>query len=75
MDIQEQLSLQAKEIAKLSKRVSSQKKELKEVNVLKKLVGLLQKENEQLRLENAHLKERLGLNSKNSSLAPCSTLW
>lgn len=73
MDIQDQLSLQAKEIAKLSKRVSAQEKELKEVKVLKKLVGLLQKENEQLRLENAHLKERLGLNSKNSSLAPSST--
>ena len=70
MDIQEQLSLQAKEIAKLSERLSTQSEE---INVLKKLVGLLQKENEQLRLENAHLKERLGLNSKNSSLAPSST--
>lgn len=40
MAIQEQLSLQAKEIAKLSERLSSQSEE---INVLKKLVGLLQK--------------------------------
>ena len=70
MDIQEQLAHQSKEIAKLSEQLSTQ---AKEINVLKKLVGILQKENEQLRLENVHLKERLGLNSKNSSLAPSST--
>ncbi len=41
-----------------------------ELSTLRKLVELLQKESAQLRLENAHLKERLGLNSDNSSLPP-----
>jgi transposase len=70
MDIQEQLAIQSEEIARLSEQVLTQSKE---INVLKNLVELLQKENGQLRLENVHLKERLGLNSQNSSLSPSST--
>ncbi|GFT91580.1 hypothetical protein NPIL_261811 [Nephila pilipes] len=38
-------------------------------------VGFLEKENKTLKIENAELKERLGLNSRNSSIPSSKELY
>lgn len=48
---------------------------IKQVENLKARVTFLEQENDQLRCENESLKERLGLNSQNSSLPPSRDLY
>nr|WP_184891039.1 DUF6444 domain-containing protein [Candidatus Cardinium hertigii] len=48
---------------------------LSQVQILEAKIALLESENKALRLENAHLKEKLGLNAKNSSIPSSKELY